>query len=117
MPVTIRLNDIQIATPCRANWNKMEWQNDDGRVRHCSICQKNVYNVSLMSRAEAEALLARYEGELYFQLARRTDSTLVTGECPVGNLENPRTRSILAIIAVLFFLAIPTARQHAPFAE
>ncbi len=37
MPVTIRLNDIQIATPCRADWNKMQVQE---KTAPCAIANR-----------------------------------------------------------------------------
>ena len=48
------LKRIKIASPCPAAWNEME--GNDG-VRFCNQCQKNVYNLSALSRLEAEALL------------------------------------------------------------
>ena len=35
------LQDIRIASPCPADWDKMV---GDERVRHCSECNFNVYN-------------------------------------------------------------------------
>lgn len=52
---TIALNSVQIAKPCHADWNQMK---GDERTRFCGSCQKNVYNLSSMSRADAEALLS-----------------------------------------------------------
>ena len=104
MPVTIRLNDIQIATPCRADWNKMQVQDKTGAVRHCQSCQKNVYNLSMMSRADALALVQQHEGEMCVRLARRTDGTLITNDCPVGIQSKARRRrgwTIAAILAAL----------------
>jgi hypothetical protein len=39
-PLTI-LDDIQIASPCDANWAEMV---GDDRTRFCSSCSKHVYN-------------------------------------------------------------------------
>jgi hypothetical protein len=48
------LPNIRVATPCRADWNNMT---GDERVRACAECNKNVYNLSNMTRVEDEALI------------------------------------------------------------
>lgn len=50
----ISLESIEIAKPCRADWGAMR---GDDRVRFCGTCQKNVYNLSALSREQAEELL------------------------------------------------------------
>lgn len=78
---TIALEDIRIASPCNASWDAME---GDDRVRFCGSCQKHVFNLSNMSRAEAEALITKTEGRLCVRLYRRRDGTVLTQDCPVG---------------------------------
>ncbi|HEX8463931.1 MAG TPA: hypothetical protein VF627_04870 [Abditibacterium sp.] len=80
-PNFISLESIHIATPCRANWNKMT---GDDRARFCRSCAKNVYNLSAMSRAQAQRLILDNEGQLCIQLHRRADGTVITSDCPVG---------------------------------
>lgn len=75
------LDDIRIAAPCSAPWEAMH---GDDRVRFCSHCTKNVYNLSAMPRADAEALLLQHEGDLCVRLYRRADGTVLTEDCPVG---------------------------------
>jgi len=75
------LDNIQIAAPCRASWEHMR---GDDTVRFCQTCRKNVYNISMMSRAEAEALIEAKEGNLCVRFAQRADGTVVTDDCPVG---------------------------------
>jgi hypothetical protein len=62
----------------------------DARVRFCGSCQLNVYNLSDMSRAEAETLVRQAEGEdgphLCVHFYRRADGTMITRDCPVGLL-------------------------------
>jgi hypothetical protein len=79
--LSIALDDIHIATPCRASWDRMH---GDNRVRFCDQCDKHVYNLTGMSRAEAEALIRRTEGRLCVRFYRRADGTLLTDDCPVG---------------------------------
>lgn len=78
---TLELDDITIAAPCPASWDKMK---GDEQVRHCGQCQQNVYNLSEMSAAEAVQLIQQKEGHLCIRLYRRTDGTMITSDCPVG---------------------------------
>jgi hypothetical protein len=75
------LDNIRIASPCSADWNRM-YGND--RMRHCGDCKLNVYNLSGMSREAAESLLMNAEGRLCVRFYRRLDGTIITDNCPVG---------------------------------
>ncbi len=75
------LEDITIATPCLADWDKMT---GDHRVRFCGDCKMNVYNLSGMSRQKAEALVQAKEGRLCVQFLKRADGTIITKDCPVA---------------------------------
>jgi hypothetical protein len=75
------LEELRIATPCNADWDDM---NGDERVRFCGKCEKNVYNLSAMSRADAEALVREKEQRLCVRFYQRADGTVLTGDCPVG---------------------------------
>src|SRR5262245_10585878 len=48
------LDTLKVASPCPASWDEMV---GDERTRFCGKCQKNVHNVSEMTRAEAETFL------------------------------------------------------------
>lgn len=75
------LDNLHIASPCSASWDAM---NGDDKARFCKGCQKNVFNISLMSRQEAEALIRAKEGNLCVRFAQREDGTVITQDCPVG---------------------------------
>jgi hypothetical protein len=77
----IDLQNLSIAAPCSANWNEML---GDERARFCGRCKKHVYNISAMSRTEAEALILEKEGNLCLRFAKRADGTVVVDNCPVG---------------------------------
>lgn len=49
------LDRVCIAMPCSVNWDQMK---GDNRVRLCGGCGKNVYNLSAMSKIEAEEVLS-----------------------------------------------------------
>jgi hypothetical protein len=75
------LNNVRIASPCKADWNQMI---GDDRRRFCGACNLNVYNLSAMTRAEAENLLVTSEGRLCARFYQRADGTILTKDCPVG---------------------------------
>jgi len=54
------------------------------RIRFCGECQLNVYNISEMSKAEAEHLIGQNEGRLCVRYYRRKDGSIITQNCPVG---------------------------------
>jgi hypothetical protein len=56
----------------------------DERVRFCRQCSLNVYNLSSMSRGEAERLISNAEGRLCIRYYKRSDGTVLTRNCPVG---------------------------------
>ena len=75
------LRNVQVAAPCKVNWDEML---GDERVRFCGQCSLNVYNLSSMTRADAEALMARTEGRLCVKFYRRFDGSIITQDCPIG---------------------------------
>jgi hypothetical protein len=80
----------------------------DERVRFCAQCNLSVYNLSDMTRSEAEALLYKSEGRLCVRFYRRQDGTIITQQCPVGlrALKARVTRAASAAFsAVLGFVA------------
>lgn len=95
-----KLEDIRIASPCRANWDNME---GDDRKRYCALCRKHVYNITEMSRSEAEALVDG-STRVCLRLYRRSDGTVITNDCPVGKrkvvIQFARTYALAAVFAV-----------------
>ena len=75
------LGSLSVAAPCPADWDSML---GGERVRFCGQCQLNVYNLSAMSRDEAESLIAGTEGRLCVRFYRRKDGSIITEDCPVG---------------------------------
>ena len=78
---TVSLEMVQVASPCTADWDAMR---GDDRVRFCGRCNLHVYNLSGMTRQEAEGLINRREGRLCVQLLLRHDGTVLTQDCPLG---------------------------------
>lgn len=102
---TSKLDNVRVAAPCPANWDSM-YGNE--RVRFCGECQLNVYNLSEMSRADAERLVGHSEGRLCVRYYKRTDGSIITQNCPVGlrALKRRVSRIATAISSVMLsFLA------------
>lgn len=99
------LDNIRVASPCSSKWDEML---GDERVRFCGKCELNVFNLSAMSRREAESSIARAEGRLCVRFYRRRDGSILTEDCPVGlralKERASRIRSAVAS-SVLGFLA------------
>ncbi len=90
------LNKVKVAAPCKAEWEKMI---GNARVRFCGQCNLNVYNLSEMTRAQAESLIAANEGRLCVRFYRRRDGSIITQDCPVG-LQAIKRRVSYALKAV-----------------
>jgi hypothetical protein len=78
---TSPLDSVRVAAPCSAGWDNMVGTE---RVRFCGQCNLNVYNLSAMTKSEAERLLMESEGRLCVRYYRRADGTILTKNCPVG---------------------------------
>ncbi|MGC4042860.1 MAG: hypothetical protein QM758_03575 [Armatimonas sp.] len=91
------LNKVKVASPCSADWNAME---GDDQARFCGQCKKNVYNLSAMTEKEAAELVRNTEGRLCVRYYRRADGTMLTADCPVGaEVKKRRTVRNLTVLA------------------
>lgn len=97
------LDNIRIASPCPADWNEMR---GDERSRFCSQCRLSVYNLSDMTREEAERFLINAEGRVCIKYYRRRDGAVLTRDCPVGRakLKKKVSRISTAVFTFVFSL-------------
>jgi hypothetical protein len=97
------LSNLRIASPCPADWNAMS---GNERRRFCGDCDRNVYNLSGMTKYDAENLLRLSEGRLCVRYFQRSDGTILTADCPVGWERVKRRVSVCAaaVFSVLFTL-------------
>ena len=95
------LDNLKIASPCSADWNKMD---GDQRKRFCLDCKLNVYNLSGMTKYDAENLLRLSEGRLCVRYVQRADGTILTQDCPVGWERVKQRASVIA--AAVFSLIV-----------
>lgn len=75
------LDHVRVAAPCPADWDRMV---GDDRARFCNQCSLHVYNLSSMTRREAETFVSNAEGRVCVRYYRRRDGTILTKNCPVG---------------------------------
>lgn len=114
------LDNIRIASPCSADWNGMY---GDERKRFCGDCKLNVYNLSGMTKADAEALVMNAEGRLCVRYYLRPDGSVITQDCPVGwaGIKH-RTRlfataaasMLMAIVTGVFFVSLLSNKKAGP---
>jgi hypothetical protein len=97
------LNNIKIASPCSADWNRMD---GDDRKRFCGDCKLNVYNLSGMTKYDAEHLLRMSEGRLCVRYYQRADGTVLTMDCPVGWAKVKQRVSLFAAAAFSLVLSL-----------
>jgi hypothetical protein len=116
---TSPLDNIRIASPCSADWNQMY---GDERKRFCGDCKLNVFNLSGMTRDEAESLIMNAEGRLCVRFFQRVDGSVITQDCPVGWARvKHRSRVIataalsmlMAILSGLFFVSLFSGQKNA----
>lgn len=84
------LASLRIASPCKERWADMT---GDDRVRVCNGCERPVFDLTELTRAEAEAVLATRGITPCVRLRRRADGTVITADCA------PAPRRQLAVMA------------------
>lgn len=72
------LSQLRIAKQCPARWSHMA---GDDQVRHCGKCDRNVYNLTEMTRDEALRVIEAHEGRLCTRFYSRSDGTIMTKDC------------------------------------
>jgi len=92
------LDNIRVATPCHVEWDSMT---GDDRVRNCDSCKKDVFNLSLMSRDEAQTLLSEKTGGMCVRYFQRHDGTIMLADCTIGKRRRRNRRLIVAGAALL----------------
>jgi hypothetical protein len=88
------LDSLRVASPCHEPWSAMS---GDDRSRHCARCEKDVHDLSALTRTEAEAFLREHSGACV-RFYRRIDGTILTADCPVGMRTRRVRRLALAVI-------------------
>jgi hypothetical protein len=97
------LRNIRISSRCHARWDAMT---GDERARHCGLCERTVYNLSMLTANEAAKLIVAHEGKPCIRMFRRRDGTIITRDCPVGRAERIRKSIRAAIVQAASWLGL-----------
>lgn len=74
------LDSIILAYPCKVQWSSME---GDERERFCNKCSLTVFNISDLTKKEAEDFLrSKSDDNLCLKFYHRADGTIKTDNCP-----------------------------------
>jgi len=105
----VDLEQALIASPCPVGWESMQ---GNDRVRTCSGCSRTVFDLSALTRDDAQALLSREGERICVRLFRRPDGRVQTQDCIPGLLptlvnltpstlsfEQPFTQTVGSLVA------------------
>lgn len=109
----IELPNLRIGFACRQRWEDMV---GDDRVRACGGCDRPVFNLSEMTRDEAERVLATRGLTPCVRFYRRPDGTVMTTDCPSGARREGRRLAMAAtsIAAGTALVAAPASAEPPP---
>lgn len=103
------LSQLRITQQCPARWSHMV---GDDQVRHCGKCDRNVYNVSAMTRDEALRVIEAHEGKMCMRFYSRPDGTVMTKDCGfIPKLKIKVGAALGALFGFTGFLAFPVFAQ------
>jgi hypothetical protein len=108
----INLENIRVPSPCQTDWDTMT---GDDRTRFCGQCNKDVYNLSAMTRKQVATLISESPGKLCAKFSLRPDGTLLTLE-PAAASYAPRGRAsrvVAAAFTAVFGLCASVFAQSA----
>lgn len=69
------LDRIEITSPCDADWDEMTGSE---QIRYCTECNKYVYNLSAMTRRDAEELVATRRSQMCTRMIRDLNGGTIT---------------------------------------
>lgn len=117
------LNIIDVKSPCDEDWLEMEVVGTG--KRNCALCAQSVYDLSEMTKDEAEALVFESTGRVCVRFFRRMDGTVVTSDCSPVRFRQLRqagqsglrlaAKVIGAVVAVLSVLGFARFAGLNPF--
>lgn len=88
------LESLENPAPCNAEWAEMV--GNDVR-RFCAGCQKDVYNLSAMTRVKAARFVMDNRGKACIRFARFRDGRVITSEASLHQISR-RSRSVAAAV-------------------
>ncbi len=111
---TRKLDRLTIPKPCSSDWKMML---GDEKKRFCSECNKYVYDISKLTRTQAEALVASKQGQLCARLTRQPDGKVITedmrpGVQLLGRRASPIASAVITAILGLNSGALAYSSAH-----
>jgi hypothetical protein len=88
----IDLTNLRLGFACKQSWDDMV---GDERVRLCNGCDRQVFNLSAMTREDAERLATNGLTPCV-RFFRRPDGTVMTTDCPTGERRERRRLVVIA---------------------
>jgi hypothetical protein len=88
---------LQLREPCDVAWEDMQ---GDGEVRFCACCQRDVHDLSALTRTEARELLASRGSNVCVNFLVDADGKMLTRPEPPDQQRRLRTLSTVAALAV-----------------
>ncbi len=96
-----RLKNLQLVHPCPINLAGLD---PAEKENFCKSCNKEVYNLSVLSSDEAETLLEEKGREACVMFVRKNDGRIVTDNCPT--FLRPLRRSARVAISLVSLISI-----------
>jgi hypothetical protein len=99
----LSLEQLHIPHPCAESWTAMSGTD---RRRHCMRCDKDVHDLSMLTRKEAEALCAR--AGVCIRISRNAAGEVLTSDrLPFAWIRQGLDRSGLRLISKVLLLVAP----------
>lgn len=105
-PPKLFLKNLTIPSPCSTDWNSMK---GNDQVRFCEHCDLSVFNLSAMTRHQAERLVTRSNGRLCVQFVSDPNGKPLFGEAGQKLYRISRRASRIAAGAFTAALSVSSA--------
>lgn len=100
--MNLDIEDVFIGAPCNYGWENMA---GDSRKRLCGGCDKAVYNLAAMPRAQAQELLDEKGDSVCLRITRDLKGELVTRETRLQVMLLSKFRQVVfTLLSLIFFV-------------
>ena len=96
-------NLVKVEEPCDKKWEEMV---GNSHQRFCSVCEKNVYNISAMTNREAKRLIKDLNGNLCVRYVTTPQGKLITALPKPIQITRRATIAAGVLVASLSFSAL-----------